>query len=164
MKIEINLLTKNTPFTLNLYEAELQAKDIDSLEVLDVLIFPIELVYSIKHVLTTIHLALDNLPEDIAMLQFKHFVKDLFYNKKKPFRSFYGKYVVVFLDCDPNFKNKRKWDTKLSSVAGQIYLDVLQVRKTYNITEQQVKASLCLEGDISTTMSHRMLTLMNKMG
>ena len=162
MKIELTLLTKNKPFTLNLYEAVLQAEDIDSLELLDVLIFPIELVYSVKHILTTVHLALDNLPEDINMLQFKHIVKDLFYNKKKPFRSFYSKYVVVFLDCDPNFKNKRKWDNKLSSVEAQIMLDLIQVRKTYNITENQVKASLCLEGDISTAMNHLALKLMNK--
>ena len=161
MKVDLQLLTKNHNHTLNFYEANLKAKDIDQLEVLDVLIFPIELVHSVGQILAAIHLALDNLADDVSMLDFKLAVRDLFYNKKKAFRSYYDKYVVVFFDSNPNFRGKGNWDGQLRSVKSQEYCDIEQLRKTYGITDRQLEVNEEYDGHILTALNLQAVKLFN---
>ena len=157
MKIDITLLGKNKPYALHFYEAPLEASDIDELELLDVLIFPVELVYSIKQLVTIIHVVLDNLDDKASMLDIKLAVRNLFYSRKKPFRSFYGRYVVVFLNSDPSFKNKKQWDAALKSLKGMVHCDVDHVKKTYNITDKQLELSINLDDHICTAINQQAL-------
>ena len=161
MKVDLQLLTKNHNHTLNFFEANLKAKDIDQLEVLDVLIFPIELVHSVKQILAAIHLALDNLADDVSMLEFKLAVRDLFYNKKKAFRSFYDRYAVVFFDSNPNFRGKNNWDGQLKSLKSMEYCDMEQIRKTYGITDRQLEVSPEYDEHILTALNLQALKLFN---
>ena len=153
MKVDITLLGKHKPQTLHFYEAPLEPTDIDDLELLDVLIFPVELVYSIKQLLAIIQLALDNAAPNASMLDIKLAVKNLFYNRKRAFRSYYGKYIVVFVNCDPGFKGKKQWDSGLKSLKGMVYCDVDQVKKTYNISDKQLEVSINLDDHICTAVN-----------
>ena len=157
MKVDLNLLGKNKRYPLFLYEAQLESADIDELELLDVLIFPVELVYSVKHIVTIVHLALDNLDADVQSLEFKIAVKNLFYNRKKPFRSYYSKYIVVFLGKDDNFKGKKGWDAALKSLKGMVYCDIEQVKRTYGISEKQLELSINLDDHICTSINQQAL-------
>ena len=161
MKVDLQLLTKNHNHTLNFFEASLKAKEIDQLELLDVLIFPIELVYSVKQILAAVHLALDNLADDVSMLEFKQAVSSLFYNKKKAFRSYYDKYVVVFLDSNPNFKGKGSWDGQLRNMKSHKYCDMEQLRKTYGITDRQLEVNEEYDEHILTTLNLQAVKLFN---
>ena len=157
MKVDLHLLGKNKRYPIHLYEAQLESADIDDLELLDVLIFPIELVYSIKQLVTIVHLALDNLDDDVPSLDLKIAVKNLFYNRKKPFRSYYSKYIVVFLNTDSNFKGKKSWDAGLKSLKGMVYCDLEQVKRTYGITEKQLELSINLDDHICTSVNQQAL-------
>ena len=157
MKVDLHLLGKNKRYPVHLYEAQLESADIDELELLDVLIFPLELVYSVKQLLAIIHVALDNTEDDVPALDLKIAVKNLFYNRKKPFRSYYSKYVVVFLGADAAFKGKKGWDASLKSLKGMVYCDMEQVKRTYGISEKQLELSINLDDHICTAVNAQAL-------
>ena len=157
MKVDIQLLGKNEHHTLNFYEAALEVSDINELESQDIFIFPIELVYSIKHLITIVHLALDNLPDGVSAIDLKIAVQNLFYGRKKPFRSYYGKYVLIYFDTDATPQNKKHWDSGLKSLKGMIHCDIEQVKKTYGITDRQLEMSINLDDHICTAVNQQAL-------
>ena len=155
MKIPIKLITKPKQHTLTFYQCALDVEGINELEVHDVLIFPIEMVYSVKQLLTIIHLALDNIDNNASMLSFKITVKNMFYNRKKAFRSYYHKYIIVFLDCDPDFEGKSSWDPELSDMKSREFTDLKQIRKTYDIKEKDLDTQENLDDYICTAINQQ---------
>ena len=157
MKVDINLLAKNQHHVLHFYEAQLSVDDIDDLEAYAVFIFPVEMVYSVKQLITAIHLTLDNSPHSNASLETKTTVSNLFYGRKKPFRSYYNRYVVVFLDSDPKLNIKKTWDSGLKSLKDKSFCDINQLKKAYHITEKQAEKSTELDNEICSAINQEAL-------
>ena len=153
MKLELTLLSKNTTHALHLYEAQLSVDDINDLESHNAFIFPVEQVYSVKQLLAIIHLVLDNSAKETPMVDLKTMANSLFYGRKKPFRSYYNRYIIVFLDSDPSVPGKKNWDFEAKSLKDKNYCDIAQVKKVYGITERQAETSGDLDEHICSAVN-----------